>query len=304
MLKKWDMNSENNISLSYVLTTFNKLSYLKITLDHLVANRQDDEEILITDGGSSDGTAEYLQGMLQEKKISWFISEKDKGEAHGTNKAILRARGTLIKIITDDDVFDYTIIRNCKEWMLKNPATSIVATSGGSVYYKDKEVKVNLHSLNDFKPNSLNKDVWFSGLSIMFRRDALPLIGLLNASFKIVDFEYIHRIKRLRIPIAFYNSYSFLNIINPSSNSLKFNELLWKEHKKITFLYSNSFFFRLRYYFSYLKNLWLAKIGRMRTKENAESDFDYLKCFNEGREALKKANAGSTEGFRIKEFIE
>jgi glycosyltransferase involved in cell wall biosynthesis len=296
------MSSDKNIGLSYVLTTFNKLSYLRLTLSYLIQNKLPDEEILVTDGGSGDGTAEYLQTLFNEGKIDWFSSEKDHGEAHGTNKAILRAKGTLIKIITDDDVFDFNVIHSCKEWMLQHPDINVVATSGGSLYYSDGEVRIRLNSLDDFKPNSMNRDVWFSGLSILFRRDALPLIGLLNSSYKIVDFEYIHRIKGLSMDIALYNDYSYLNIINPASNSLRFHDLLWKEHKKITFLYHSNFFFRARYYLNYLKKRALVKVGKLRSQKQTEESFDYEKCFTDGQKALHEANSGKSHEFKIKRF--
>ena len=41
-------------TLSYVLTTFNKLDYLKITLPLLIEARKPDEEIVVVDGGSTD----------------------------------------------------------------------------------------------------------------------------------------------------------------------------------------------------------------------------------------------------------
>jgi glycosyltransferase involved in cell wall biosynthesis len=292
------------IKLSFVLTTFNKLEYLKVTLPHLIQNKKEDEEIIITDGGSTDGTVEYLNEFFLQKKINWFISEKDHGEAHGTNKAILNAQGELIKIITDDDIFDFETIKKCKEWMLKNNHINVLATSGGNVFYKDQIVNINLHAIDDFKPNSLNKDIWFSGLSIIFRKDSIALIGLLNSSFKIVDFEYVFRIKKLHIPIAFCSSYSFLNIINPDSNSLRFKELLWKEHKKITFLYQTNFSFKMRYYFTYIKNLVVTKFINQvsKVKTTNKEVFDYKKCFEEGLIAIKNANDLSQSNFQIKKF--
>ena len=116
--------------LSYILTTYNKLDYLKITLPYLLAACYPDEEIVIVDGGSSDGTVEYLQALLDQKKIHYFISEKDFGEAHGTNKAFLAAKGQLLKIITDDDVFDFEALQRCKKFMLEHPSVDILGFDG------------------------------------------------------------------------------------------------------------------------------------------------------------------------------
>ncbi|WP_460620260.1 glycosyltransferase, partial [Hymenobacter qilianensis] len=56
-------------ALSYILTTYNKLPYLKQVLERLMAARQEDEEIVVADGGSKDGTVEYLQGLYAAGRI-------------------------------------------------------------------------------------------------------------------------------------------------------------------------------------------------------------------------------------------
>ena len=52
-----------DIALSYVLTTYNKLPYLRQVLERLVAARQADEEIVVVDGGSTDATAALARAM-------------------------------------------------------------------------------------------------------------------------------------------------------------------------------------------------------------------------------------------------
>ena len=118
------------IKLSYVLTTFNKLPYLKHTIAELLEACTDDEEIVIYDGGSTDGTREYLEDLYKKGLIHQFSSEKDKGEANGYNKAILQANGELIKIITDDDIYAYDRIKQCKEFMLQNPEKDMLGSDG------------------------------------------------------------------------------------------------------------------------------------------------------------------------------
>ncbi|MCU0361204.1 MAG: glycosyltransferase, partial [Bacteroidia bacterium] len=72
----------NAFTLTYVLTTYNKLDYLKITLPFLIQACKKDEEIVVVDGGSSDGTKDFLENLLKENKIHQLLSQKDYGEAH------------------------------------------------------------------------------------------------------------------------------------------------------------------------------------------------------------------------------
>ena len=45
-----------SINLSFVITTFNKLNYLTVVLEHLMNCVSGDEEIIVVDGYSTDGT--------------------------------------------------------------------------------------------------------------------------------------------------------------------------------------------------------------------------------------------------------
>ncbi len=221
-------------ALSYVLTTFNKLDYLKITLPLLIQACKADEEIVVVDGGSSDGSREYLENLFKENKIHALLSEKDKGEAHGINKALFLAKGDLIKIITDDDLYDFEAIQACKNYMQKNPQTDVLGFDGYSckVVEKPKFEKTNfiegfLHWKKD------GSAFLFCGLSLLIRKSSLTYLGLFNVNYKIIDMEYSLRITSMKSKIAFYTGNAFINIINPASNSVKFYDVIRKEYHKL-----------------------------------------------------------------------
>ena len=91
-----------NYSISYLISTRNRLPHLKITLAKLIAELQPDEEVVVVDGNSTDGAKEYLQQLFEQGKIHQFVSESDRNQAHGWNKAMLMANGTIIKKIIEN----------------------------------------------------------------------------------------------------------------------------------------------------------------------------------------------------------
>jgi glycosyltransferase involved in cell wall biosynthesis len=216
----------SQIKLSYVITTYNKLPYLKEVMRLLLLNKKSDEEIVIVDGGSTDGTVEFLDGLFKEGKINQFISEKDEGEAHGYNKTFLLAKGDLIKVITDDDVFYYPAIVECRKYMEENIYIDVlVGNNATSTYPELKYPFLNPEMKLEFEKysNGTNETFYCNGLPLMIRRRSIPLLGLFNTQYLCVDLEYTIR-TGLIANYAFATQFIATRIVNPNSNSDRYSE--------------------------------------------------------------------------------
>ncbi len=206
------------IELSYLTATKNKLPYLKKGLEKLIANKKEDEEILVADGGSIDGTKEYLEELKRAGKIDYFISEPDYGESHALNKLFLVARGTLIKIINDDDAYYYPAIQDCKAFMLAHPDVDMLGMGGGSFKHETPN-KLVVRQVAGYEENyrKWQKDrtpFEFAVLGIMFRRSSLPVLGFWNLSFTMADTEYTFRVTAGKANVAWYAGSAFVYIKN------------------------------------------------------------------------------------------
>lgn len=226
-----------SIKLSYIVTTYNKLDYLRLTLPLLIANCRVDEEIVVTDGGSKDGSAEFAAELYKQGKIHQFVSEKDFGEAHGYNKAMLMAKGELIKFITDDDAFDYTEIAKCRKYMESNPEIDLLATDGvGGVNIENKIVEYSF--AGEFKKWTEDKTPFtFTCLGLMIRNSSIALTGLLNPSFKRVDAEFGFRVTSSKCKMAWYTGFTWFHVGNNDSNSNKFHTDMITEMERLIAFY-------------------------------------------------------------------
>ena len=229
----------STITLSYLIVTKNKLTYLKIGLEKLIQEREKDEEILVADAASTDGTKEYLAELKAQGKIDYYISEKDHGLAHGLNKLIFASSGILLKYLTDDDTFDFFILRECKKFMIEHPEIDIINTEGGSLNNPARMVEQNgplqvVRTLNYEKSyrkwQADHTPFFFCDLGILVRRSSLPTVGLWDSSFPGPDIEFSLRVSAGRANIAWYTGYSYVNISNPQSVSMVF----MKKTKKLT----------------------------------------------------------------------
>lgn len=284
-------------TLSYVLTTYNKLPYLKQVVERLVAARQPDEEIVVTDGGSKDGTPEYLQQLFDAGHIQQFVSERDKGEAHGFNKAMLRAKGELVKLITDDDAFCYSAIREGKAFMLAHPEVDVLTGNTGLIHLEKLDMATLYDDVADnFRRWLANKEVvWMIGLPLLIRRSSLALTGLFHTGVVQVDTEFTYRITSLNINLVWSTAMLSVRLENPQSNFRVMNQgraadASTQESNRMKFYYdktiSNSFRDFVRH-----KSGWLEQI-KMPLRPVKRVLFDLMK------RAQYQGNSATTTGYQ------
>jgi len=223
------------LNLSFIIATRNRLPFLKITLEKLMADLQHDEEIVVVDGDSSDGTKAYLQKLLNEGKIHQYLSERDKNQAHAWNKAMLMAKGTIIKKIIDDDVFCYKAIRACKNVMLFNEAIDVIISNDLGSSLNNYQNIQKLSRLSQFEKwnNGLVPSFTFGDVHMLIRRSSLAYTGVYNTGYVMMDWEYSLRISYLRANIGYYTGYNALSVAHPESvSSLKNNKLVDEQGKR------------------------------------------------------------------------
>ena len=226
--------------MSYVVCTRNRLNFLKISLKYLLENIAEDEEVVVVDGNSNDGTQDYLSSLFQQCKIHQYISESDTNQAHGWNKAILLARGELIKKVIDDDIFCFSAIRDCKQFMLDNPSKDICIsdTLGTNLAdHKNISKESRLKQYLDWK-NGITKSFTFGDVSLLLRKSSISYLGLYDTSFVMLDYEYSLRASYLRSNIAYYTGFNAMSIFNPDSISSNVtSDILKLESKRANPMY-------------------------------------------------------------------
>jgi glycosyltransferase involved in cell wall biosynthesis len=207
-------------SISWVVNTRNKLPFLRESLNRLLAEVGEHEEVIVIDGGSTDGTKEHLHELLRAGKISHCASEPDVGEGHGWNKGLLRATGAVVKIISDDDAFDFNAIRACQAYMQQNNDVDLIATNGGSATADGNE-EIGLMNYRPYvdRWKQERSPFGFCGLGLMFRRASLPVIGLFHPSIARLDAEFGLRVTSGRAKLHWYTGCTYVRILNSSSNS-------------------------------------------------------------------------------------
>ncbi len=95
-------NKKNEPLISVITVVLNNQKYLTKSINSVLKQSYKNFELIIIDGGSTDGTLEILR--KNNNKIDFWISEKDKGLYDAMNKGIRLSRGSIISILNSDDV--------------------------------------------------------------------------------------------------------------------------------------------------------------------------------------------------------
>ena len=89
------------MKLSIITVNLNNLEGLKKTYDSVVSQTFTDYEWLVIDGGSTDGSREFIE--QHQDKFAYWCSEPDKGIYNAMNKGIIHAQGEYLNFMNSGD---------------------------------------------------------------------------------------------------------------------------------------------------------------------------------------------------------
>ncbi len=107
---------------SIITVCFNAGDKLKNTIENILCQSDPDFEIIIKDGGSTDGS---LEAVPKDSRIKVY-SEKDKGIYDAMNHAVSYASGDYVLFMNcGDSFFDEKVLENAGRFISENPDRKI-----------------------------------------------------------------------------------------------------------------------------------------------------------------------------------
>lgn len=91
--------------LSVLIATYNRKNLLQRAIKSIQNQNFDDYELIISDDGSDDGTAEFCKDLCQKDKRIFYTKNTSykKGPNGNKNNALDNAKGEFVMFLDDDD---------------------------------------------------------------------------------------------------------------------------------------------------------------------------------------------------------
>ena len=100
--------------ISVITICYNEVANIKETLDSIVGQTYHDLELIVVDGGSTDGTKDIIASY--EEHIAWWCSEPDNGIYNAMNKGVTHATGEYVIFMNGGDCFhDHKVLERVAE---------------------------------------------------------------------------------------------------------------------------------------------------------------------------------------------
>ncbi|MEI2640778.1 MAG: glycosyltransferase, partial [Candidatus Nanopelagicales bacterium] len=91
------------MKISVITAVYNNRNTIAAAIESILSQTHPCVELVVIDGGSSDGTLELL--AKYGDRINVMVSEADDGIYHALNKGIALSSGEVVGFLHSDDVF-------------------------------------------------------------------------------------------------------------------------------------------------------------------------------------------------------
>lgn len=165
--------------VSIITPSYNQAEFLEHTLNSVLEQDYPYIETLVVDGGSTDGSLEIIHKYAH--RLTWWVSERDQGQADAINKGFARARGEIVAWLNSDDLYLPGAIRAAVEALQAHPQAGMVF--GDAITIDPRGRPLNSLIFGDWGLPELLRFRIICQPAVFMRRSVLERAGYLDQSF-------------------------------------------------------------------------------------------------------------------------
>lgn len=184
---------------SIILVTWNQLPYTQMCLDSLRLRTDEPYELIVVDNGSTDDTVEWLRFQTDVRLIE---NAENRGFPAAVNQGLQIARGENLLLLNNDTILTTGWLRRVLDVLHSDPKIGLVGPTSNCVG-SAQQIPVDYTHLNDLdgfawdrRSRLLARGIPLTeetdkliGFCLLFKREVLDAVGLLDERFGIGCFE-------------------------------------------------------------------------------------------------------------------
>lgn len=141
------------MQVSIAVPSYNYARFIRDCLASIQSQDYANFEVLIADGGSTDGSLEIIREFCDTDTRFRLVSSEDEGQADAVDKAFRQAHGEILCFLNADDLYlGKGVLRKIIETFNSNPEVGIVSAEGCYVdasSQRIKPVRLRYHPLDN-----------------------------------------------------------------------------------------------------------------------------------------------------------
>ena len=178
---------------SIVIVTWNQFAYTKECIDSILTRTDESIELIFVDNGSTDGTPDYLDSVPNARVIR---NSENRGFGPAVNQGLAICEGKQIVLLNNDCVVSTGWLHQLLEALHDDDRNGIVGPVSNNVSGEQQipEPYQDLTSMDGFAWNRrMHRELISTdrlvGFCMLFRREVMDRIGMLDERFRVGCYE-------------------------------------------------------------------------------------------------------------------
>lgn len=219
------MTSERLPRISVITPTYNQAPFIERTLRSILDQGYPDLELIVMDGGSTDGTVDILKRYGD--RLHW-VSGRDAGQADAINKGIAKATGEVIAYLNSDDLYEPGALFAAGRHFAAHPECRWLTGLCRIIDEEDREVRRPITAWKNFLLRRFSYRILLvtnpiSQPATFWRRRVMDEVGLFDATqHYVMDYDFWLRAGRTSPPAVLQQYLAAFRVYASSKTSSSF----------------------------------------------------------------------------------
>lgn len=219
------MSMERLPRISVITPSYNQAHFIERTIRSVLEQGYPDLELIVVDGGSTDGTVDILKRY--DNRLRW-VSERDEGQTDAINKGIGMSTGEIIAYLNSDDLYEPGALHAVARHFAAQPDSMWVTGFCRIIDEKDREMRRAITAWKNFLLRRFSYRLLLvtnpvSQPATFWRRKVVDEIGLFDkGQHFVMDYDYWLRIGRKHAPAVLETYLAAFRVYTTSKTSSSF----------------------------------------------------------------------------------